>query len=89
MNNDGAWNTIPTSFSFSIIPPFWKTWWFYLISFVLLILTLTTFYKLRFSALQKRASQLQEHVDSKTLELRKEKEVLRIKAEAKEEPEAK
>lgn len=76
MNNDGVWNTTPSSFSFSIIPPFWKTWWFYLLSFIALALTLTTLYKLRFSALQKRAIQLQEHVDSKTLELRKEKETV-------------
>ncbi|HLC84049.1 MAG TPA: two-component regulator propeller domain-containing protein, partial [Bacteroidia bacterium] len=78
MNNDGVWNSIPSRFSFSIIPPFWKTWWFYLLSFAALVLTLTTFYKLRFSALQKRAIQLQEHVDSKTLELRKEKETVEL-----------
>jgi ligand-binding sensor domain-containing protein len=27
-NNDGLWNTTPAEFSFSIVPPYWKTWWF-------------------------------------------------------------
>lgn len=27
-NNDGVWNSVPAAFSFSITPPYWKTWWF-------------------------------------------------------------
>ncbi len=27
-NADGVWNEQPTSFSFTIKPPFWQTWWF-------------------------------------------------------------
>jgi len=29
MNNEGIWNSSPTTFSFVIRPPFWKTWLFY------------------------------------------------------------
>ncbi|MFA6542174.1 MAG: two-component regulator propeller domain-containing protein [Bacteroidota bacterium] len=28
-NDDGVWNTAGASVSFTLIPPFWKTWWFY------------------------------------------------------------
>ena len=28
---DGDWNTTPTQFVFTIAPPFWETWWFYLL----------------------------------------------------------
>ena len=28
-NNDGNFNTQGLSFHFTILPPFWKTWWFY------------------------------------------------------------
>lgn len=36
-NGDGVWNKRPASFKFIILPPFWRTWWFYsLIVFVLL-----------------------------------------------------
>lgn len=27
-NNDGVWNTVGASLFLTIIPPFWKTWWF-------------------------------------------------------------
>lgn len=27
-NNEGLWNREPASFTFSIYPPFWRTWWF-------------------------------------------------------------
>jgi len=30
-NNDGFWNREPTTFSFTITPPFWWTWWFWLL----------------------------------------------------------
>ncbi|MBL4658456.1 MAG: hypothetical protein JKX73_10680 [Flavobacteriales bacterium] len=30
-NNDGIWNEEPTSIHITILPPFWRTWWFYLL----------------------------------------------------------
>jgi signal transduction histidine kinase/ligand-binding sensor domain-containing protein len=27
-NSDGIWNTVGASFVLTVIPPFWKTWWF-------------------------------------------------------------
>jgi PAS domain S-box-containing protein len=30
-NNDGVWNEDGTSLKIKIIPPFWRTWWFYLL----------------------------------------------------------
>ena len=35
-NNDGIWNDEGTSIRISISPPFWKTWWAYLIQFLIL-----------------------------------------------------
>lgn len=32
-NNDGVWNETGTSFQVKILPPFYKTWWFYLLEF--------------------------------------------------------
>jgi tRNA A-37 threonylcarbamoyl transferase component Bud32/sugar lactone lactonase YvrE len=31
-NNDGKWNEEGTAIKIIIIPPFWKTWWFYLLA---------------------------------------------------------
>ncbi|HEX8657776.1 MAG TPA: two-component regulator propeller domain-containing protein [Hymenobacter sp.] len=30
-NNDGVWNAAPATYSFSIRPPWWRTWWAYLL----------------------------------------------------------
>ncbi len=30
-NNSGIWTSVPAEFSFSITPPFWFTWWFYIL----------------------------------------------------------
>ncbi len=35
-NNDGVWNTKGTSINVTILPPFWKTWWFILTSLLLI-----------------------------------------------------
>jgi signal transduction histidine kinase len=35
-NETGKWNDKPVEISFNIKPPFWKTWWFYILSTVLI-----------------------------------------------------
>jgi len=37
-NNDGKWNEEGVSIKIHIDPPFWKTWWFYCIELLLIIL---------------------------------------------------
>ncbi|RKR81968.1 signal transduction histidine kinase [Mucilaginibacter gracilis] len=39
-NNDGIWNDTGRSLRLRILPPFWKTWWAYLLYAVLTLLTL-------------------------------------------------
>jgi len=34
-NNDGVWNDQPTEIRITVLPPLWKTWWAYLIYFLL------------------------------------------------------
>jgi two-component sensor histidine kinase len=36
-NKDGVWSQDPASFSFTITPPFWQTWWFRILSAIILI----------------------------------------------------
>lgn len=33
-NNDGLWNENGTSLQLTIIPPFWKTWWYYTVCII-------------------------------------------------------
>jgi len=35
-NNDGFWNKTGASIRIVILPPFWRTWWFILISILLI-----------------------------------------------------
>jgi len=37
-NSDGRWSTSPATFSFTIRPPFWVTWWFITVCCVLALL---------------------------------------------------
>lgn len=30
-NNDGVWNPRPAAYSFTVLPPWWRTWWAYLL----------------------------------------------------------
>jgi len=45
-NGDGVWSKNPLRYSFTILPPFWKTWWFYMfIGIGFLIIILSIFYR--------------------------------------------
>lgn len=46
-NNHGIWNENGATLRLVIAPPFWRTWWFYLLSFVLVAFTLYAFYRYR------------------------------------------
>ena len=74
MNNDGVWNLKPVEFSFTIKSPFWQTWWFYTLCLLTIVSSIFCFVKIRMQTLRKRAKNLQQQVDLKTLELRNEKE---------------
>ena len=45
-NEDGKWSNMPDSFSFEIVPPFWRTWWFIIIIVFLVLLLILIIIKL-------------------------------------------
>ncbi len=75
-NNSGIENQQASSLSFTISPPWWKTWWFYLICAVLAVLALISFIKLREKQLKQRQAELESEVKRQTEEIRKEKEIV-------------
>ena len=78
MNNDELWNRNPISFHFKILPPWWKTWWFYAFS-VLLIFASIYFYVVNHTRnLQKAKVLLENEVELRTHELREEKEKVEL-----------
>ncbi|GJM29276.1 MAG: hypothetical protein DHS20C17_19110 [Cyclobacteriaceae bacterium] len=46
-NNDGVWNHRPASVSFEIAPPFWRTWWFFALTIIVLGIAGRLYYKSR------------------------------------------
>lgn len=53
-NNDGIWNTEPLVFSFTISPPFWRTWWFILLILTAFITAIVFIIKIRLDVIHKR-----------------------------------
>jgi signal transduction histidine kinase/ligand-binding sensor domain-containing protein len=53
-NETGKWNNKPVEITFSIKPPFWKTWWFYTLSAVLIGSAILFIVKTRVRQFKKR-----------------------------------
>lgn len=53
-NEDGIWSSEPAVYSFSIIPPYWKTWWFFLIIFTICLVLISSFFYIRIQTLKKK-----------------------------------
>jgi len=63
----GSWSE--TSYSFKVLPPWWRTWWAYASYILLLGIAIFTFIRWRTKALQKEKIVLEEKVTSRTAEL--------------------
>jgi len=53
-NNDDVWNEGGSSVTITIIPPFWKTWWFYCLCAVIIIAVTAFVYRYRVNQLKKQ-----------------------------------
>jgi signal transduction histidine kinase len=78
-NRDGVWSARPAQIRVVIVPPFWRTWWFFVLAFSLVSTLALLFYTRRVSAL-KRAHQIQEAFSRQLIESQ-EAERKRIAAE--------
>jgi signal transduction histidine kinase/ligand-binding sensor domain-containing protein len=76
MNNDGIWNETPTVFSFRIKPPWWGTWYFFIIMAILVITTITLIFRFRIKLIEAKKQELEKTVLEKTEEVRKQNQTL-------------
>lgn len=74
MNKQGLWNEEPVELSFSIAPPFWKTWWFRGLGLLVIAGILFGYVRYRTYVLNKEKEILEEKVQERTSELEAEKE---------------
>lgn len=73
-NNDDYWNSKPVEYNFVILPPWYKTWWFYSLCIIALVAGIWSFIVMREKNLRKQKQVLEMQVQERTAELRKEKE---------------
>jgi len=58
-NNDGVWNEIGSSFSFKLMPQYYKAYWFYALVVIVLVTAIYCLYRLRLWRLLNREKELQ------------------------------
>ncbi len=69
-NCDGVWDESGAALSIRVIPPFWRTWWFYLLSALLGAATIYGGVRLRLQQIHRRQQELERLVAQRTEELR-------------------
>lgn len=70
-NSDGVWNEQGTSFSFTILPPWWRTWWAYTLYILVAALAVWAFATYRSRNLRRANQLLEEKVERRTSQLNK------------------
>ncbi|MGZ5198450.1 MAG: two-component regulator propeller domain-containing protein [Telluria sp.] len=73
-NKDGVWSGTPAELAITILPPFWKTWWFRVSACALVMTLAYGGYRARVHALVEQTDRLERQVGSRTAELVLQKE---------------
>jgi len=83
-NSDGVWNEKPISFEFTILPPFWQTWWFRLLGVGLVLGVTFGGFRWRIELIKAKQRELERLVTEKTKEVVEQKNaILEINTELK------
>lgn len=72
------WSEEITKLNIVITPPWWQTWWFRLVAFLLLAAAIFSVYKGRVSFLEKQSRKLEKLVASRTLELHRSNKEIQV-----------
>jgi ligand-binding sensor domain-containing protein/signal transduction histidine kinase len=75
-NNDGIWNRQGASLTISILPPWWRTWWAYVVYVLVCIGSIWGFIAYRSRKLQTENRMLENKVSQRTAEVVAQKEEL-------------
>ncbi|MDX8337710.1 two-component regulator propeller domain-containing protein [Draconibacterium sp. IB214405] len=68
-NSDGVWNEEGIALEITIVPPWWRTWWFIVILFVFVVGLFWFVNHVRINALEKQKQKLELAVKNRTKEL--------------------
>jgi signal transduction histidine kinase/ligand-binding sensor domain-containing protein/DNA-binding NarL/FixJ family response regulator/HPt (histidine-containing phosphotransfer) domain-containing protein len=75
-NKDGVWNASGATLNITILPPWWKTWWFRAGALALVAGTAYAAYFLRLSGLRRQKALLERQVGARTLEIEQQNRLL-------------
>lgn len=75
-NNDGVWNKKGSAITIIITPPFWKTWWFKLLSLLLIITLVYVGYQVKTDQINTKNKELEARVQERTHEIELQKQEL-------------
>ncbi|MFC2115896.1 two-component regulator propeller domain-containing protein [Bacteroidota bacterium] len=78
-NENGIWNKKPYSFNFTIEPPFWRTWWFYVIVVLSVCLIIFIYIKYREKQLILKNRELEIKVIDRTAKISRQKAIIEAK----------
>ena len=67
VNENGIWNSEPIEFNFSIEPPFWRRWWFYLLCFIFITSIIIVYVRYRERQLIHQKNVLEQKVQERTI----------------------
>jgi len=68
-NSDGVWNENATEIKIKVIPPWWKTMWFYIIAGITTVASVVGFFRYRTNIIKKENKILENRVAERTKEL--------------------
>jgi signal transduction histidine kinase/ligand-binding sensor domain-containing protein/CheY-like chemotaxis protein len=68
-NQNGIWNKNPETYSFTIITPFWQTWWFMSLGIILLLLIGYSIINFRIKNVKKEKIKLENKIRERTKEI--------------------
>jgi ligand-binding sensor domain-containing protein/class 3 adenylate cyclase len=69
MNRAGEWSEAPASYAFTILPPWYKSWWFYTLLVSAIAIMLFSYIKVREKQLRARNLLLEQKVQERTAEV--------------------
>lgn len=70
-NNDGVWNEKAASFGFEITPPYWRTWWFFTLSVLIVGIAGRLYYNFRVQEKLRSLIQVEKIKDQETVKVRR------------------
>ena len=80
-NKNGIWSETAQSLRITVLTPFWRTWWAYLLYVITFVLVFNLVIRLRTSTLASRAALLEKTVDDRTRQIRENEQQIQSQAD--------